>query len=173
MVLVALARRGGCGHCNRVVFATLTSMSPTDFAHASESVKALNPDFFGAPLEAESRGNALLAQGVGAPLPSRDRMNKTEREFGAILEAMKRGGEIVRYEYEGLSLRWSGMRYTPDFVVILGEVQRMACGIRLIEVKGPHIWDRDIVRFKGARAYWPEFAFEMWQKARGEWRRLF
>jgi hypothetical protein len=38
--------------------------------------------------------------------------------------------------------------------------------MKLIEVKGGHIWDRDIVRFKGARAYWPEFAFEMHQKTR-------
>ena len=95
-------------------------------------------------------------------------MNKTEREYGLVLEALKRRGEVLRYEYEGLTLRWADMRYTPDFVVFLPLSQPL----KLIEVKGAHIWDRDIVRFKGARAYWPEFRFEMWQKARGQWRRL-
>jgi hypothetical protein len=41
-----------------------------------------------------------------------------------------------------------------------------------IEVKGPHIFDRDIVRFKGCRAEWPEFHFQMWQLKKGEWSRI-
>jgi hypothetical protein len=97
------------------------------------------------------------------------RMNKTEREYSFILEAMKRKGEILRYEFEGIALKWADMRYTPDFVVfptVIATHQPM----KLIEVKGAHIWDRDIVRFKGARAYWPEFQFEMWQKKNGQWR---
>src|SRR6266436_6653522 len=47
----------------------------------------------------------------------RGNMNRTEKEFAVILEAMKRNGEILRYEYEGITLRWAGIRYTPDFVV--------------------------------------------------------
>jgi hypothetical protein len=65
-----------------------------------------------------------------------------------------------------VTLRWADMRYTPDFVVF------HRAYIKLIEVKGGHIWDRDIVRFKGARAYWPEFSFELWQKKQGQWKRL-
>ena len=93
-------------------------------------------------------------------------MNKTEADFALRLEAMKRNGEILRYEFEGITLRWADMRYTADFVVFGGGY------VTLIEVKGGHIWSRDIVRFKGARAYWPEFSFEMWQKKNKEWRRL-
>ncbi len=110
----------------------------------------------------------------------RGKMNKTEAEFAMRLEAMKRAGEILRFEFEGITLRWADMRYTPDFVVfwlsndktIPKSAQRIV--IKLIEVKGAHIWDRDIVRFKGARAYWPEFQFEMWQRTKAKgWQRKY
>src|SRR4051812_33789252 len=101
--------------------------------------------------------------------------NKTEAEYGRILESMKLRGEIVEYRYEGITLKWADMRYTPDWFVIAEE--HLDCEkefqlIRLIEVKGAHIWDRDTVRFKGARAAWPMFQFEMHQKKGGEWRRI-
>ena len=43
---------------------------------------------------------------------------------------------------------------------------------KFIEVKGGHIWDRDIVRFKGCRAAWPQYEFEMWQLKKREWTRI-
>lgn len=104
--------------------------------------------------------------------PKRAAMNKTEAEYALILEAMKRKGEILRYEYEGITLRWADMKYTPDFVVFLNNAVAAINGLKLIEIKGAHIWDRDLVRFKGARAYWPEFAFEMWQRKVGTWTRI-
>lgn len=100
------------------------------------------------------------------------KMNKTEAEYAVMLEGMKRGDEIRRYEYEGVTLRWADMKYTPDFIVF-PHAYAMSSQIKLIEVKGAHIWDRDIVRFKGARAYWPEFTFEMWQKQKHGWIRKF
>ncbi len=115
---------------------------------------------------------------AGKPLyrGNKRRMNATETAYALILEAMKRRGEILRYEYEGITLRWADMKYTPDFVVFrqmtLTHGTKYGWEIKLIEVKGGHIWDRDIVRFKGARAYWPEFQFEMHQKKTGQWRRL-
>jgi len=99
-----------------------------------------------------------------------------------ILEAQLRKGEILRYVFEGITLRWADMRYTPDFLVFeyaeqwIGEQSgriNKPCEIKLIEVKGAHIWDRDIVRYKGARAYWPEFAFEMHQKTKQRWKRKY
>jgi hypothetical protein len=99
----------------------------------------------------------------GAKLP-----NKTEAEFGLILESQKGRGEIIRYVYQGITLHWGdGMRYTPDWFVILP-----ARIHRCVEVKGARIWDRDIVRFKGCKAEWPEFEFEMHQKAEGRWQRI-
>lgn len=98
--------------------------------------------------------------------------NKTEAEYGRILESAKQRTEIYEYAYEAMTLRWGdGMRYTPDWVTFHFPASNH--GITVIEVKGGHIFDRDLVRFKGCRAEWKDrFFFEMWQKKAGEWRRL-
>ena len=95
-------------------------------------------------------------------------MNVTEREFSLLLDAQKLRREILDWRFEGVRLRWGDcMVYKPDFTV-------RAVRIRLIEVKGAHIRDRDIVRFKGCRAEWKDwFDFELHQKdERGQWTRL-
>lgn len=107
----------------------------------------------------------------------RGRMNKTEAAFALLLEARKRFGEITAYHFEGITLRWGAnpkngeeMRYTPDFIV------RGANGVTyLVEIKGGHIFSRDLVRFKGVRAEWSQtfkFEFEMWQRKAGEFRQI-
>jgi hypothetical protein len=102
--------------------------------------------------------------------------NKTEAEFGVLLKAQRSRGEIIRYVYQGITLHWGGgMRYTPDWFVIVTQAPTYsfkAFRSRLIEIKGAKIWDRDIVRFKGCKAEWPEFEFEMWQRTEGRWNRL-
>ena len=69
-----------------------------------------------------------------------------------------------------MSLRWGNcMTYKPDF---LKGTRAEACTI--IEVKGGHIFDRDIVRFKGCAAEWGWlFQFEMHQWNGGEWTRIY
>lgn len=96
--------------------------------------------------------------------------NKTESEYGLILEAQKRRGDIIDYFYEGLSLSWGdGMRYKPDWVIVVEDAP-----IKLIEVKGGYIFPKDLIRFKGCRAHWKQwFDFEMHQKKEGSWVRLF
>lgn len=169
---MAAADVGGCGYFVGGRFASAGwAMTLAEFERCSASVKALNPHLFGAPARPECPGVAPPPS-TGAPpyCPTAGRrMNRTERDFGAMLEAQRRRGEIVRYEYEGITLRWGGgMRYTPDFVV----VQHVPHPLKFVEIKGGRIWDRDIVRFKGAAAYWPQFEFEMWQKQGGRWCRL-
>ncbi len=105
-------------------------------------------------------------------------MNKTEREYALILEAKKRSGEILRYEFEGITLWFSNVKYTPDFVVfplttahLIGNVEQL----KFIEVKGPFIRgnrERAVARFRHAKTYWPEFSFEMWQKKDGSWTQI-
>lgn len=121
----------------------------------------------------ESASNAAPSQ--FHPARAAARMNKTEAEFALMLEARKRSGEITDYRYEGMRLKWGedprtgeAMNYLADFVVI----GKLSSHITLIEVKGAHIWDRDKVRFKGCRAAWPCFAFELHQKIKGEWKRI-
>lgn len=99
------------------------------------------------------------------PLPKPRQMNKTERRFADLLDARKRDGKILHWVYEGIRLKWGGgMHYTGDFVVFTGS----DCPT-IYEVKGAHIRDRDVVRFKGCRAEWPQFPFEMWQWKSGKW----
>ncbi len=105
-------------------------------------------------------------------------MNKTESEFAMMLEAQKRSGEILRYEFEGITLRFANVRFTPDFVVFRGSALREGwtrSGVKLIEVKGPFIKgnrERAVERFRHAKTYWPEFTFEMWQKKDGAWTQI-
>ncbi len=114
--------------------------------------------------------------------PKGRQMTKTEREYGLVLESLKRKGVIDDYEYEGLTLKWGGLRYTPDFVVTKTiPIECESCGkthtrlqsyVRLIEVKGGYIWEDSIVKFKAARARWPTFQFECHQKKDGSWKRI-
>ncbi len=94
-------------------------------------------------------------------------MNKTETAYSLILEARKRRGDIARWEREGMTLRWpDGMTYTADFTVW------HTGGILLIETKGAWIEGDALVKFRAARAYWPEFQFEMQQCKKGQWERI-
>ncbi len=105
-------------------------------------------------------------------------MNKTESEYAMILEAQKRAGEILRWEFEGITLRFANVKYTPDFVVFENREKWQAsyARIRFIEVKGPFIKgnrERAVERFRHAKTYWPEFTFEMWQCPKdGQWRQI-
>ncbi len=104
-------------------------------------------------------------------------MNKTESEYALILEAQKRSGQILRYEFEGVTLRFANVRYTPDFVLFnnLGVEDQPNSALTFIEVKGAFIKgnrERAVERFRHAKTYWPEFSFEMWQKKDGQWTQI-
>lgn len=101
-----------------------------------------------------------------------DRMNKTEREFSLILEIQRSHSAIKRWEFESFTLRWGGLRYTPDFTVFFVPVTTNVTLIKFIEVKGGFIRDDAMVKFKAAKAHWPDIGFEMWQKKGGTWTRL-
>jgi hypothetical protein len=110
-------------------------------------------------------------------------MNKTEAEFALMLEAQKHKGEILRYEFEGVTLRFANVKYTPDFVVLYETLHPSNdpnavysfLKIKLIEIKGPFIKgnrERAVERFRHAKTYWPEFQFELHQKTKDGWRQL-
>jgi hypothetical protein len=109
------------------------------------------------------------------PKIRRGRMNKTEREFAFILQAQKQRGDILRYEFEGITLRFASVRYTPDFVVFPPAIA-VSGQIKLIEVKGPFTkgkFERAVERFRHAKTYWDQvFLFELHQKTRQGWRRI-
>lgn len=107
-------------------------------------------------------------EAISAKLRKKRTMNQTEARFAAVLETRQARQEVLSWRYEGIRLKWGGdMHYTGDFVVftIVGKPT-------IYEVKGAHIYERDLVRFKGCRSEWPEFAFEMWQWKKKTWTRL-
>lgn len=123
-----------------------------------------------------------------APAPPKlpkPRQNATEREYGLILEAMKRRGEILDYRPFGIKLEWGAdpetgkpMVYSPDFMVIrrptfeVSENLWRELPITIVECKGGYIHPQDWIRFKGCRAEWPTFRFELHQKTSEGWRKL-
>jgi hypothetical protein len=145
------------------------------FPNASKSCRDANPDELTQP----AKQNAAAAI-LSAPRRQRGVMNKTEREFSLYLDAMQRKGEILRWVFEGMTLRWEGVKYTPDFVVFGGmsadfEKSKIQNGIRLIEIKGGYLkgkYERAIERFRHARSMWPEFSFEMHHRQKGAWKRI-
>ncbi len=109
----------------------------------------------------------------------RGRMNKTESEFAMILEAMKRKGEILSYKFEGITLRFSGVKYTPDFTVVYPFIITHLYTIpkvKFIEVKGAFIAgnrERAVERFRHAQTYYGDvFQFELHQKTKNGWTQL-
>lgn len=156
------------------------------FPKASKSFLNANPQLCGQiEAKSDSTGNVERVRGKrgglsismsGEPYwsegkPGRHGMNKTEREYSFLLEAQKRAGEILRYEFEGITLRFAGVRYTADFAVF------HRAYIKLIEVKGPFIKgnrERAVERFRHAKTYWGDvFTFELHQRQKGgQWTQL-
>lgn len=139
----------------------------TLFPKASADFIAANPHLTAnlAPPVAPSTANT----------PRRGVMNRSEREFSFILEAQKRKGDILRWEFEGITLRWNGIKFTPDFVVFPSALA-VSGQIKFVEIKGPFCkgkFERAIERFRHARTYYGDrFIFELHQRTRDGWRQL-
>lgn len=137
-------------------------------------VEAYNRKHHGAVIE------KTVAPKAETVLP-KDRMNATERAFSLILEAQKRRGDILEWRFEGISLAWGidprtgkAQYYTPDFFVIDAAFRQnpYISDIRLLEIKGAHVFEKDRIRYRGCRACWPRFQFEFHQKTKLGWNRI-
>ncbi len=134
------------------------------FPRASKDTIAANP-----ALAVKALTRVGLRRGI---------MNSIELEFWHILQEQKKRGEIIRAEFEGMTLRFANVKYTPDFVVFGGPSNQrpfMPKQLKFIEVKGPFIKgnrERAVERFRHAKTYWPEFSFELHQKTKDGWRQL-
>ncbi len=134
----------------------------TMFPRASRSFIEAN-----APLQGQGGVMEKPVQPIVAT--RRGKMNKTEAEFAMILESWKRRGEITRYEFEPMTLRFAGVKYTPDFIVFYPDPQQ---SFRLIEVKGAWTkgkFERAVERFRHARTFFHEWQFQLWQKTKDGW----
>lgn len=103
------------------------------------------------------------------PKPRNPRaMNKTEAAWAERLEAQKRSGEILNYWYEAIKLRLADRTwYTPDFLV-----HHPDGSLEFQEIKGGHIWEDGLVKFKVTREQFPIFLWSMWQRKKTRWIRV-
>lgn len=96
--------------------------------------------------------------------------NKTEARYGRdVLEPMVRAGAIDRFVFN----RWTllvaaGLRYKPDYVLWRGPTI-----VRVDEVKGAHIWEKNRKAFLAAAGACPWLHFRMVQWREGRWRTVY
>lgn len=151
----------------------------------SKDVLRLNPglaqSLSAGPLQ--GTGSVLDASGgsdtpQGAPKRRRRRvMNATEREFSLFLQSLKDQGQIYNFVHEGITLRWGSkdaeLSYTPDFAVIesVEGIIKPKLVMTFFEIKGAYAWQKDIVKFKAAKAAHPTFEFQLHEKGPDGWQR--
>lgn len=140
---------------------------------ASKSFLEANPQLCG--VDGQKVGQKPVQANVSAPQARRGKMNNTELEMAFILEHQKRNDEISDWRFEGITLRWEGVKYTPDFAVFPSSFS-VSGKIKLLEVKGPFIAGnraRAVERFRHARTHWTQFDFELWQRSKdGQWSQI-
>lgn len=94
----------------------------------------------------------------------RGQMNDTEKAYAAHLESLKVSGEVLWFEFEGLTFRLAdGATYRPDFVVMIADGT-----IEVHEVKGH--WEGDAklkVRVAADRFPFRFLAIQTVPKSRG------
>lgn len=92
------------------------------------------------------------------------KMNKTEASYAGLLEARKRIGEVLWYEFEPMNLRLAdNCYYRVDFMVLLSDWH-----LEVHETKGGFVTDDALVKIKAAAAKFP-FKFIMIKHVKGNW----
>ena len=98
---------------------------------------------------------------IEKPTQPKQRKNKTEAEYGQLLEARKRMGEIKDYGFERMKLRLADdVLYIPDYDAVLDDNT-----VEIHEVKGFLRDDARIKIYTAARMY-PHFKFWLIKKRR-------
>lgn len=99
-------------------------------------------------------------------------MNQTEQAYADTLEARRLAGEIIRFEFEGMTFKLAdGCRYTPDFDIWLADGS-----MEFVDCKGAGpMDDKSRVKVKVAAEKFPQFVFVIEQKqtkkSGGGWKR--
>lgn len=89
-------------------------------------------------------------------------MNKLEEAWSKHLEEQRKAGQIVRWEFEPLTIRLGrpACSYKPDFMVITD-----AGFVEFHETKG-YMEEAANIRIKVAAEKWPEFVFRLIRRRR-------
>lgn len=102
--------------------------------------------------------------------------SKLEFAYSQYLDALVHAGEIVRWQYEPMTLHLGGgVKYKPDFVCwmppVKGSGSMAGRWIQIREVKGSWIKNRrdGITRLKLAAVLFPYFGFLLVSRSAGQW----
>ena len=91
-------------------------------------------------------------------------MNRTEAEYGTMLEALKRSGEILWYKFECINLRLADNTfYKPDFLVLSKDSV-----LEVHEVKARFVTEDGWQKLKITAELFP-FKFVLAQKKNKQW----
>lgn len=99
-------------------------------------------------------------------------MTKTEERYAELLQARKLAGEIIDWQYEGVTFKLAKLcSYTPDFDVWLADGT-----MEFVDTKGTGpMDDKSRVKVKVAAEKFPQFLFVIEQqqtkKSGGGWKR--
>jgi hypothetical protein len=94
--------------------------------------------------------------------PQRGVMNRTETAYAELLEARRRAGEVLWFEFEAFTLRLARRtHYRPDFPVLT------PTGLQFHEVKG-FMRDDAWLKLKLAARAFP-FQFIVVRRTKGDW----
>jgi len=140
-------------------------------AHAREALERLagvaSPAVPPEPASVPQRG----AESVRAPGKRRGVPNKTEARFARdILDPMVARGDLVRYEYEGLTfhVHAAHSRCTPDYVGYDANDRPVP-----FEVKGFKVHEASVLRMKVHAAARPWLRWRIYARRDGAWRVTF
>lgn len=99
--------------------------------------------------------------------------SKAESRYAEYLEGLRMAGEIVRWEYEPISMVCGeGITYKPDFMVVALHKHSGVYinGVEFHEAKGPHRFaEKGIIKLRAAAKLYPEFKFVLAKYNRGQW----
>jgi len=109
-------------------------------------------------------------------------MNKTETAYGAHLELLKRGGQILEWKYESVTLKLAkDLRWTPDFYVQLpdGTIELHECKGRVKartsvpgkpdRKEGPYVESQSLNKAKVAASMYPFRVVIVYPDGQGGW----
>lgn len=161
-------------------------IDPYAIAQSSAEYRRLNPHLIGSETLQKPQPDVLTAKTVKTSGTRKGKhrreMNKLEGAFSRLLQARRHRGEIVSFEYEGLTLRWGdGMRYTCDFKIVTSisapetENEGAATRVTLVEIKGAYCWKQDLVKYRAAAQHEPwrrVYRFEWWEQIDRVWQQV-
>ena len=111
-------------------------------------------------------------KGADKPKVKKPRMNKTEGLYALTLEAMKRTGEVHDYKFEAVNFRLANNTYYRIDFMVVRKVSELFV-IEFHEVKGGHIREDAIIKFKVVREMHPYITFKMMQYRDKVWNEIY